>query len=181
MQGAQDDITSEQNFQGAQDDITSDKNLQGAQDDITSVQKEFERDDARKSDVSKYIKYASHYFFIKSPTLDTQVTGGSTMRGRKKRDRKSTFANNEDFIYFDEPKKTKRVKKTPKDMSTPRTGTDDAPDEKIVEEVVDYVNTSPSSKVLVQIDEIHLYRADLRCLTAPSFKSSKDGWLQCKV
>ena len=66
-------------------------------------------------------------------------------------------------------------------MSTPRTGTDDAPDEKIVEEVVDYVNTSPSSKVLVQIDEIHLYRDDLRCLTAPSFKSHTDGWMQCKL
>ncbi|XBH73099.1 hypothetical protein VPH35_100261 [Triticum aestivum] len=157
--GAQDDITSEQNFQGAQDDITTDKNLQGAQDDISSVQKEFERDDARKSD----------------------GTGGSTMTVQKKRQRKSTFANNEDFIYFDEPKQTKRGKKTPKDMSTPITGTDDALDEKIVEEVIDYVNTPPSSKVLVQIDEIHLYRADLRCLTAPTFQNSTDGWLQCKI
>lgn len=35
--------------------------------------------------------------------------------------------------------------------------------------------------MLVQIDEIHLYRADLRCLRAPTFKSSMDRWLQCKI
>uniref|UniRef100_A0A8I6Y518 Ubiquitin-like protease family profile domain-containing protein n=1 Tax=Hordeum vulgare subsp. vulgare TaxID=112509 RepID=A0A8I6Y518_HORVV len=138
-------------------DLASD--FDGAQDDTTSEHKEFDKEDALKSN----------------------ATGSSTVTGHKKRERKSTSAKNKDFIYFVEPKRTKRGKIHPKDVSTTRMGTDDAPDEKIVEEVIDYVNASPSSKVLVQIDEIHLYRADLRCLTAPCFKSCKDGWLKCKI
>lgn len=57
--------------------------------------------------------------------------------------RKSTFEKHEDFVYL---LTSKRVKKTRvSDMET--AGMDGTPDEKLLEEVIDYVNSSSPSKI----------------------------------